>query len=194
MEEIWKDIPGYEGRYQASTFGRIKSLDRTIKQICRWGCEVEKTHRGKILKIDKKINNSGYHFVSLGDGPTHAVHSVVMITFVGPRPFEKAHINHKDGDKKNNRIDNLEYVSCKENLRHAQDTGLYKDRNAKFSVRVRGEGNPKARLTESQVREIYNLASEMNAKETAELYGVSKSLVHRIRQHRIWTYLNLEAT
>jgi ribosomal protein L19E len=109
--EIWKDIKGYEGLYQASNKGNIKSL------IKRNGKEV-------ILKQAK--DNSGYNIVTLcknKNKKTKTVHRLVALTFL---ENNKKQVNHKDGNKNNNHLENLELVSAKENINHAIKNGLLK--------------------------------------------------------------------
>lgn len=103
LNEIWKDIPDFEGKYQASNFGRIKSLN------------YNRTGKEQLLKFC--INNHGYLFVRLfknGKVKNYLIHRLVWIAFHGAIP-EGMQINHIDEDKTNNRLDNLELMTCKEN-------------------------------------------------------------------------------
>lgn len=112
-EENWKDIPGYEGLYQASSIGRIRSMDRykdnhTKKQFIK----------GKILKIGDDTH--GYNQVVLsknGKVKTFKVHRLVAMTFL-ENTQNKKDINHKNGNRKDNRIENLEWCSRSYNLWH----------------------------------------------------------------------------
>ena len=113
MEEIWKDIPGYEGRYQASSLGNIRSLDRWVDTIIK-GTKCTQFHPGRLLRPGN--NSRGYLFVHLSR-KRHYVHRLVGITFIkrdDSRPF----INHKDGNKSNNVVSNLEWCSASENMIH----------------------------------------------------------------------------
>lgn len=115
MEEIWKDIEGFEGLYQVSNLGRVKSLERvTIRKDGR-----KLPCREKILKANPK--SDGYCQVQLWkDGKVvyRRVHVLVAEHFIGERP-KKHDINHIDENKSNNAVFNLEYVSRKENINHA---------------------------------------------------------------------------
>ena len=113
-EEVWKDIPGYEGRYQASTEGRIRSLDRKVRVVAH-GTEATRTAKGKILRPGQYCK-SGHVSVVLGHGANGSpVHKLVALTFLGPCP-EGKEVLHNDGDPKNNRLDNLRYGTRTENI------------------------------------------------------------------------------
>lgn len=123
IEEMWKDIPGYEGYYQVSNFGQVRSVDR--ERIDKLGRRLHV--KGKVRKL--ATSQDGYLEVDLncnGIVKYMRVHRLVAITFI-PNPENKPEVNHKDGDKKNNRMSNLEWVTTTENIRHAIQTGL-KDR------------------------------------------------------------------
>ena len=115
MEEIWKDIPNYKGLYQVSNLGKVKSL---------YG-------KGKILKPN--IDKDGYERVALCKEKKRKdlfVHRLVAITFI-PNLENKSQINHIDGNKQNNCVDNLEWCSCKENIVHS--IKILKKRNKKLN-------------------------------------------------------------
>lgn len=117
LKEEWKDIEGYEGLYQISNLGRVKSLKRNTKNQCK-NAEVIKT---------QEIRN-GYYSVSLwknGVGKHHLIHRLISQAFI-PNPNNKPQINHIDGNKTNNHIENLEWVTESENARHAYNNGLIK--------------------------------------------------------------------
>jgi len=117
MSEIFKDIPNYEGLYQISNYGTIKSLIFKNNICC--------LNRERILT--KKYNNKGYEIVILYKNGTHQtklVHRIMAEVFL--KDYSKElEINHKDGNKKNNYIDNLEMCTRKENVRHAINNGLW---------------------------------------------------------------------
>lgn len=122
--EIWKDVKGYEGVYEASTYGTIRSLDRLIKST-RNGVPFLSPRKGKILKAS--ISYDGYLRVCLyknGVMTTINTHRVIAMTF-HPNPENKRTVNHKDAIKTNNNYLNLEWATDKENNNHARKLGLY---------------------------------------------------------------------
>lgn len=114
MKEIWKDIAGYEGVYQVSNFGRIKTLAHW--QVYANGDK----HSYKERIRTPGIGPTGYLSIRLGSrGREAGVHRFVAETFI-PRVSGKNDVNHIDGDKSNNRVDNLEWVNRKENMKHCR--------------------------------------------------------------------------
>ena len=124
--EIWKPIRGYEGVYEVSSLGRVRSLDRYVKHYTG----VLRKLKGKYLATT--ISN-GYLSTGLtknGKTKTHNIHRLMGVSFI-PNPENKRCINHIDGNKLNNSLENLEWTTDKENLNHAWDNGLCENvRNA----------------------------------------------------------------
>lgn len=121
--EIWKDIAGYEGLYQVSNLGRIKSLERQIFMQRHDGMEFWYTRKERI-RIP--FDNQGYWNICLNKDKaetTYQVHRLVAETFIA-NPGNKPCVNHIDGDKKNNKVENLEWVTYSENAKHAVKIGL----------------------------------------------------------------------
>ena len=176
VNEVWKDIPGYEGLYQVSSLGRIKSLSRSVN---RSNGVVQRRSE----KVVKQSNSRGYKTFKLrnNDGvKTVRVHRVVAELFLGKAPDGMV-VNHKDGNKSNNTYTNLEWVTQKENVRHAVDIGCVDHRKkgiicsdlkgnlvkefesiAKATEWLRLNGKPKARKSPisacSKNKKHYNTA------------------------------------
>lgn len=126
MEEIWKDIENYEGLYQVSNLGKIKSLSKNVKRISSKGKSYTIYYPEKLLK--QYESKKGYLITQLsknGKAETCIVHRMVAQTFIS-NPENKPQINHKNCNKKDNRIDNLEWVTNIENKLHAKNNGLCK--------------------------------------------------------------------
>ena len=163
MMEIWKDIKGYECRYEISNQGRIRSKDRRV----RIGRKDTYVSKGCFLKgyVER------YHKVTLSLNnvkETFYVHRLVADAFI-PNNFNKPYINHIDGDKLNNDVDNLEWVTHKENMKHAKNNDL----------------NKGARKTIAQ----YKLSGEFirsfkSISEASELTGLNYSGIRRAAQRK----------
>lgn len=141
--EIWKDIKNYEGLYQVSNLGNVRSLDRIRKQFNHNGIATVK-YKGRILKKQLQ-KRTGYRTVTLYDnnrnGKIKSIHRLVAETFLD-NPNNYPVVNHKDGNKLNNNVDNLEWCTVSHNVKHAYNIGLAKIK------KLYGKENPKARKVE----------------------------------------------
>ena len=125
MNEVWKDIPGFENFYQVSNFGRIRSLKH-------WnGIRNCYDNRIKIMNPTRCKTNQ-YYSVRL-KGKNYQLHRLIALTFL-KNPNNYSVVNHIDGNKINNMVKNLEWCTHKHNTQEAQRIGLYDDRNKKMSL------------------------------------------------------------
>jgi hypothetical protein len=171
---IWKDIPGYEGEYQASKCGRIKSIDRVI--VTKNG-QLRK-YKGSERKPQK--HSSGYLAINLRQSDQHLWHRLIALTH-HEKAADKSFVNHKDGNKLNNHSDNLEWSTRQENETHAYSTGL------KNST---GSNNTMAKLNEKKVIEIRSLISDgIDKAIVAKQFNVHKGTIDRVVSRRIWTHV-----
>lgn len=122
MTEIWKDIIGYSG-YQVSNLGRIRTHNKTT--LNSYHCERKWKDRIMKLKVSKKDNCSRVELWSNGIHKTCLVHRLVAYAFLGKPENDEMTVNHKDGNRLNNCVDNLEWLSRADNIRHGFQNNLY---------------------------------------------------------------------
>ena len=173
--ETWRDVVGWDGLYAISNIGRIKSLYRTVSNSIR-----KRAVYQEMLKTAYLANN-GYYMVGFNRAEikkTFLVHRLVAIAFL-PNPENKKTVNHKNGIKTDNRVENLEWVTSSENNKHAFDTGL------KF-----GNGGAKCPLTKYSEKLIMDIrASTKSHSQTARDYNMSVSNVMAIRKRITWKHI-----
>lgn len=152
--ESWKEIPGYENRYVVSDLGRIKSL---IKN-----------------KIMKQNNIQGYLHVNLYKDSKRKImkiHRAVMLAFLGKSNLQ---VNHIDGNKKNNCLENLEYCDASHNMKHSYSLGL-RD--------THGINNSRSKFTEEEINDIkFRIKKGERNKDIAAIYEVCPSLISHIKR------------
>lgn len=167
MTEQWKELPSGNGKYIVSSEGRVARLQ------------------------GGRICNVGYYMTNISAQPRQPkfrlLHALVAETFLGARP-EGCHINHKDGCKTNNCAENLEYISRKENIRHAYRLGL---------VPV-GAQHPHAKLSEADVIAIRLMAGACSQAKLAKIYGIAQTTLSAIVRNETYRTVhvspeNLEA-
>lgn len=161
----WRDVPGYD-LYMCSPQGDIKNKHT--------GCLLKPAEdKDGYLKV-VLVNESGKHSI--------AVHRVVGFTYI-PNPGNKPQINHIDGNKKNNSVNNLEWVTNKENILHAIKSGL---------SNTVGENNGNAKLSAGSVKKIRSLfkTGRWNKCQLARMYGVSRTMIRLIVENKNWRFEN----
>lgn len=181
MEEAWRDIPGWEGLYQASSQGRIRSVTRTVVAL-RHGRMAKATYTGKIMALTPRGVRGKYLGVNLSRGDvkrSYMVHRLICHTFHGdPLPGQEA--AHNDGNSFNNQAKNLRWATVYEN---AAD-------KARHGTQRRGVDASKAKLTEQQVCEIRRRkVSGERARTLAEAFGINPQTVHDIVARRSWAHV-----
>jgi len=154
MKEVWKEL---EYGYSVSNIGRVKNRFDNIKKNTLH-------HRGYLTT---RYNKTMY-----------SVHRLVAIAFI-PNPENKPEINHKDGNKQNNHVDNLEWCTRKENIDHAFRLGLSSNK---------GEKNPRSKLNWDSVNKIRNLYNTglYTQNKLAEMFGVSQSPINKLLNYKNW--------
>lgn len=169
MSEVWRPVPGYEGRYEVSDLGNVVSVG--FADIAK---------RRPLKKVDQR----GYDRVYLRSPGTRgrwfSMHILVMLAFVGPRP-DGMHVNHVDGHKKNNALSNLQYCTPSQNQKHSFSLGLQS---------LRGEKHTQAKLTEAGVIEIRAKISRGVPRKVIALdHGISDSHLSHIASGRLWSHI-----
>ena len=172
MEEIWKDIAGYEGLYQVSNLGKVRSVQRSI--VYNGKGKGSGTHTYPSIELKQGLNSVGYYPVSLSVNnhrKRYMVHRLVATAFC-QHPIGKDYVNHIDGNYLNNKADNLEWLSCVENVRHAIVNNIHK---------IYGEDSHRAKFSNEQARIIRKIRNKgISTKDLTILLGVHKSCINRI--------------
>lgn len=178
MQEVWKPVLGYETAYEVSSLGRVRSVDREVMN--RWGTTCAR--KGQIRAHG--VKREGYHFVNLcrkQRAKPMYVHRLVAIAFL-PNPDCLPQVNHRDGDKSNNAVENLEWCSKSENCQHALSAGLYES--------AKGEAIGNSVFTEAQVSEIRSRwKNGEKQKHLAAEYGVLPGTIHKIVHRQRWKHV-----
>jgi len=165
----WKDIKGFEGRYQVSDDGQVRSLIGESPII-----------------LKQTISKVGYARVGLFLRDSYqkkkAVHRLVAQAFI-PNPQNKPQVNHKNGVKLDNCVTNLEWNTSSENIKHSFATGL--------NVFVRGEKHFNAKLTEEKIKEIREIWStgKYRQKDIGIKFGVSQATIDRVIRGVCWGHI-----
>lgn len=177
--ERWLPVVGFEGLYEVSDLGRVRSLPRYIEQMGRWGKPMSRWMKGGILALGP--HTGGYNAVHLyKDGRQRAtvLHIVVAEAFLGPRPAGME-VLHNDGDKKNCAVGNLRYGTKLEN---EADKELH-------GTRLRGEKHVSAKLTEADVKKI-RASVGIPQQDLADHYGCTFSNISAIQLRKSWKHVD----
>ena len=181
MIEVWKDIRGYEGLYQVSSLGKVKSCEKMIFHF-----------RGGLRKLKEKerklvFDSDGYLVVDLykeGKGKMNKVHRLVATAFIENTQNKKC-VNHKNGIKSDNKVENLEWCTNSENQIHAFETGLKKPQiNNEKSVLMYGKMNGEFVM---EFKSIAKASEYLNCKRcdvSSVLRGRQKSVRNHTFQYK----------
>jgi len=178
VNELWRAVINYEGYYEVSSLGNLKSLDRVIK-----------TSNGRIVQLTgchiiPTVDKHGYYNWSPCKNNKRKktrVHMTVAEAFLGDNPL-MLDINHIDGCKSNNSASNLEYCTRSNNIRHSFKLGLSKNRPPV----KKGEHHPMSKLNWDQVNEIRKIGRSQPVETTAMQFNVSKTTIKDILKFKIW--------
>ena len=166
MIEEFRAVAGTDGKYEISNLGRVRS----------------NVGKSKIRKTT--VSQRGYQIIILrigGKSVTTSIHRLMADAFLWkPKGSKKNQVNHINGIKLDNRLENLEWSTASENMQHARDTGL------NTSI---GETSPQAKLTEAEVRDIRLLTESMTTTQLAKVYNVCKSTISSIVNRKSWKHI-----
>jgi len=185
-EEIIKPLNGFEGLYEISNLGYVVGVERYSKN--------GRFNKRHIMKNYVNPKN-GYVYISIyKNGVTYnkRLHRLLGEHFI-ENPFNKPYINHKDGNRQNNALDNLEWVTSKENSRHMYDVLGFrpsKEKMDRMRENNRGEKHHKSKLTREQVFEIKRkFKGGKSEVSLAKEYGVTKNAIRSIKIGKSWGFL-----
>lgn len=175
LGELWLSVSNFPN-YSVSSFGRVYSH-----------------YKNRVMKLDRRAATGGYiyaGFVTGGKPKTKnkSVHRLVMETFCPSPNMYKLQVNHRDFNRQNNRLDNLEWVTSSENSMYSHAAGRFEQRNKIVSDAIRGERNCRAKLNETQIREIRK-SSHLSTLDLSIKYSVSRELIRKIRTSECWKHI-----
>lgn len=177
-QEEWRPVAGFEGKYEVSNFGMVRSLDRIVLRSGPKGSYY--TRRGRILK--PITSTCGYLEICLGRGPLTTelrvgIHILVLEAFVCPMPYG-LETRHRDGNPKNNNLTNLQWGTPKENSEDKKRHGTM----------PQGELHSRHKLSADDVIKIRALCGP--ARVIADRFGIGETQVYRIRKFESWKHLH----
>lgn len=168
MEEIWKDIKDFEGLYKVSNLGNVKRLvsERVFEErlICR--------NIDRYGYVKRSLNKKGIQ-------KSITEHRLVAVAFI-ENPENKITVNHINGIKTDNRVENLEWNTNLENKQHAVNSGL---------TNLKGVNHPKCKLSEKQVLEIREIGFSQTRTSLSKKYGVCRNSILRIIMGKNWNHI-----
>lgn len=176
-KEIWKDVKGYEGYYKVSNLGNVKAIERQIVNING----VKQLRKGH--DMSKYCNGDGYLTVKLtknNKDKRYFIHRLVAEAFISDKPVgcERYEINHKDCNRKNNNVENLEWCTHTENVRHSAKLGNYSGRFGELNpnyknttLKERFANNPELRKTQARPNAQNGRAVKIN------MYGFNDKFI-----------------
>jgi hypothetical protein len=177
QKEIWKDVVGYEDSYRISNLGKLMSIER----IVIYSDKKTGKRKSKILKT--RVGKCGYEYTVLSVDrirKTQKIHRLVALTFI-PNPNSKPSVNHINGIKHDNRVENLEWCTAKENTQHAYKT--------KLNSGVKGEKSHLSKLKKEDIIKIRLMYKEglYSQAKLGVIFNVTQSQIYRIVNYINWT-------
>lgn len=180
MQEIWKDVIGYEGIYQVSNLGNVKSLYRKVF----YADGRTYTYKERILNwnIMRKVNRCYVHLYKNSERKAMLVHRLVAQAFI-PNPDNLPEVNHKSGITTENDISNLEWVTHSDNMKHGFKTGLINNTGILHGNNI---------YNEDQIKQVKKYLLEGKGQaEIERLTGVGRATVYEIKKGRQWVHIEI---
>jgi hypothetical protein len=177
--EEWADIPGWEGAYQVSTYGGVRSVDRFITRndgaVLFWKGQLMSSYTDQCGQIMVKLNR-------VNEVKTLKVSRLVAKAFL-PNLSNKRDVHHKDGDKTNNRVDNLEWLTRQEHFRKDKLTGKFDS--------IRGSNGTRSRFSSEQIMDIRKLYESRQFTQTdiAKQYNCPSATISCIVNYKTWKHI-----
>lgn len=180
--EEWRFVVGYEGFYEISNKGNLRALERKGIYQGRWNSKSKMTFRARDMKICS--TPTGYQYAAIKrpneKSVKHLIHRLVMQAFIGSPSADRFQVNHKNGIKADNRLENLEYCSASENLLHLTHV---------LKRKIGGAGG-RSKLTKEQAISI--LSDNRALKEIGADYGITLQAVWLLKNKKNWKHLHRE--
>lgn len=177
--EVWKPIPSSPG-YEASSLGRVRSVDRVVEHVGRWGTTRRSRYVGRLMRL--QMRSSGYLFFSTGRGGPILVSRAVCAAFHGPPPTDQHEAAHLDGDFLRNTPDNLQWCTPKENAAHKKLHGTH----------LEGEAVAVSKIKEQQVPSIFSrYISGEASRDIAASLGVSSRTIRHVLIRHTWAHVQV---
>jgi hypothetical protein len=182
MHELWKPVTGWQGRYEVSSLGRMRSVDRVDEVTNRFGCRELRSHKGRLLLLGQ--TKTGYVLVTMTrPGAIRAckyVHRLVAEAFIGPCP-NGMEVCHGDNDRANNASYNLRYDTRSSNAldRHRHGT----------MNQARGSTHYFAKIDEKMAADIYSACRKFSERHVAKQFCVSRGLVRNVKTGATWKHV-----
>lgn len=183
MVEVWKDVKGYEGLYEVSNLGAVRSKDRHVDFVDKRGYKAKRFYPSRVVK--QRTIKGGYLICELsrnGNRERILAHRLVAMNFLENENCLKE-VNHIDADKTNNKVNNLEWVTRGENIRHAFRLGLVK--------REKGSKLYNSKFAEEDIVSIRKSYKEgtMNINDLARMYNVNRKTMDSICTYKSWKHV-----
>lgn len=194
--EIWRDVLGYEGLYQVSSEGRVKTISKDVKFKNRWGQDAVRHIDEKIMKT--KVQQNDYDALTLSkDGvrKTFCMQRLVATAFI-PNPENKPQVDHIDGNKHNNCVENLRWVTAAENCANP----LWVEHSKNISDETRRKMSEKSYRSHNKPIIQYNLNGEMvgifdSTAIASRFYGINRAHICQVLKNKrktaggyVWRY------